>query len=54
MPNQTKTVKLVIHPEDLEILDKNMNWTVESGKFNISVGSSSVDIKLTQDIEILK
>ncbi|WP_282124541.1 glycoside hydrolase family 3 N-terminal domain-containing protein [Algibacter mikhailovii] len=54
LPNQTKTVKLVIHPEDLEILDKNMNWTVEPGKFNISVGSSSVDIKLTQDIEILK
>lgn len=45
-PNETKTITFTLNPDDLEILDKNMNWTVEPGEFEIMVGSSSVDIKL--------
>ena len=52
LPNETKTVKFVIHPDDLAILDKNMNWTVEPGMFKIMIGSSSVDIRLSEDFEI--
>ncbi|MEP5504090.1 MAG: glycoside hydrolase family 3 N-terminal domain-containing protein [Algibacter sp.] len=52
LPNETKIVKLVIHPDDLVILDKNMNWTVEPGMFKVMIGSSSVDIQLSKDFEV--
>jgi beta-glucosidase len=45
-PGEKKTVKFTLHPSDLELLDKNMNWTVEPGKFEVLIGSSSVDIHL--------
>ncbi|MBO9659566.1 MAG: glycoside hydrolase family 3 C-terminal domain-containing protein [Chitinophagaceae bacterium] len=44
-PGEKKTVKFLIQPEDLELLDKNMNWTVEPGVFEAWVGSSSEDIR---------
>ncbi len=43
---EKKTVKFLIQPEDLELLDKNMNWTVEPGVFEAWVGSSSEDIRV--------
>ncbi|MHA7944828.1 glycoside hydrolase family 3 N-terminal domain-containing protein [Formosa sp. 3Alg 14/1] len=52
-PGETKTVHFTLHPEDLEILDINMNWTVEPGNFEIMVGSSSVDIHLRERINVL-
>ena len=52
-PGETKTVKFSLKPEDFELLDKNMNWTVEPGKFEILIGSSSEDIKLKQEIELV-
>lgn len=45
-PGEKKTVKFTIHPDDLALLDKNMNWTVEPGQFEIWIGNSSVDIRL--------
>jgi beta-glucosidase len=45
-PGETKTVNFKIHPKDLEILDKNMNWTVEPGKFEVLIGSSSTNIQM--------
>jgi beta-glucosidase len=51
-PGEKKTVKFTLHPDDLAILDKNMNWTVEPGQFEIWVGRSSVDIKLKKSIFI--
>ena len=51
-PNETKTVKFTLHPEDLEILDINMNWTVEPGDFEVLIGSSSEDIKLKDSFKI--
>jgi len=45
-PNETKTINFTLHPDDLAILDKNMNWSVEPGTFKVMIGSSSVDIKL--------
>jgi beta-glucosidase len=53
-PNETKTVHFSLKPQDLELLDKNMNWVVESGKFEVLVGSSSEDIKLKREFEITK
>ncbi len=53
LPGETKTVEFTLHPEDLQLLDKNMNWTVEPGIFKVKVGSSSTDIKLNGSFEIL-
>jgi beta-glucosidase len=51
-PGETKTVEFVLKPEDFELLDKNMNWVVEPGTFDIMIGASSEDIKLKQQIEL--
>lgn len=51
-PGEKKTLKFVLQPDDLAILDKNMNWTVEPGKFMVMMGSSSEDIRLKREFEI--
>jgi len=51
-PGETKTVKFTLHPDDLAILDKNMNWTVEPGIFEVRLGSSSVDIRVKKRFTI--
>jgi beta-glucosidase len=53
-PGEKKTVHFILHPDDLAILDKNMNWTVEPGKFQVMVGNSSEDIKLKKEFEVVK
>ncbi|MDW7691177.1 glycoside hydrolase family 3 N-terminal domain-containing protein [Flammeovirgaceae bacterium SG7u.111] len=52
LPGETKTIDFVLHPDDLVLLDKNMNWTVEPGTFKVMVGSSSEDIRLSGAFEI--
>ncbi len=44
-PGETRTVTFTVNPDDLEILDRNMNWTVEPGEFDVMVGPSSADIR---------
>ena len=48
-PGETKTVSFVLLPEDLQILDRHMEWTVEPGEFEVRIGASSNDIKLKRD-----
>jgi beta-glucosidase len=45
-------VQFTLHPDDLSILDKNMNWTVEPGKFQVMIGSSSENIKLKKEFVV--
>jgi len=52
-PGEKQIVNFTLHPDDLALLDKNMNWIVESGKFKIMIGNSSEDIKLTTGFEII-
>lgn len=52
-PGETKTVHFTIKPSDLQILDRNMNWTVEAGDFEIMIGASSDDIKLKGNITVV-
>ncbi|HVW59039.1 MAG TPA: glycoside hydrolase family 3 N-terminal domain-containing protein [Puia sp.] len=52
-PGEQKTIHFTLHPTDLSILDKNMNWTVEPGKFEVRIGSSSTDIRLKKEFTIL-
>lgn len=51
-PGETKTVKFTLKPDDLALLDKNMNWTVEPGEFEVMIGSSSEDIRLRQAFSV--
>ncbi len=51
-PGETKTVKFVIKPDDLKLLDKNMKWVVEPGIFELMIGSSSEDIRLRKNFSI--
>lgn len=53
-PGESRTIKFTLHPDDLAILDKNMNWRVEPGKFRVMIGTSSEDIKLTKEFTVLK
>lgn len=51
-PGESKVVRFHLTPEDLQILDRNMEWTVEPGEFEIMAGSSSADIRLSQTVEL--
>jgi beta-glucosidase len=52
LPGQTSTVKLRLTPEELSLLDRDMNAVVEPGIFEVMVGSSSVDIRLKGQFEV--
>ena len=49
LPGEKKTVKFTISPDDLKLYNKNMDWVVEPGKFEVLISSSSTDIKLKKD-----
>jgi beta-glucosidase len=51
-PGEKRTVRFVLHPDDLAVLDKNMNWTVEPGEFEVWIGTSSTNIKLKRSFTI--
>jgi len=53
-PGETESIKFILKPEDLQILDKNMKWSVEPGKFIVQLGSSSKDIRLKENFTIKK
>ena len=51
-PGESRAVHFTVKPEDLQILDKNMNWTVEPGEFEIMIGASSRDIRLKETVNV--
>lgn len=51
-PGETKTIKLMIQPDDLMLLDRDMHWTVVPGTFDVMVGKSSADIALTAALQV--
>jgi beta-glucosidase len=51
-PGESKTVELKLGFDDLKLLDRNMKWVVEPGQFQIMVGASSQDVRLTQMLEV--
>jgi beta-glucosidase len=53
-PGEKKTVKLKLLPEDLSLFDRDMNFVVEPGTFEVMVGSSSNDLKLKGEFEVKK
>ncbi len=53
-PGETKRVNFVLKPEALQLLDRNMEWTVEPGDFEVLVGASSQDIRMKQKFTLTK
>ncbi len=51
-PGEKKTITFTLQPDDLALLDKNMNWTVEPGTFQVWIGTSSQDIKLKKGFTV--
>ncbi len=51
-PGERKTVRFVLEPEALALLDARLRWVVEPGVFEVAVGSSSQAIHLTGRFEV--
>jgi len=52
-PGEKATVKFLMGPEQLAFVNRGMEKVVEPGNFEIMVGGSSEDIKLTGDFEVM-
>jgi beta-glucosidase len=51
-PGETKTCTFRLISEDLALYDKDLRRVVEPGQFRVMVGSSSEDIRLTDQFEV--
>ena len=51
-PGESRTVRFTLGPEQMVMLDKDMNWTVEPGDFEVRIGSSSEDIRLKETLTV--
>ena len=49
-----KTVTCTLGPDDLMLLNPEMNWVVEPGAFTAMVGAASDDIRLEADFQVQK
>ncbi|HWS85875.1 MAG TPA: fibronectin type III-like domain-contianing protein [Pyrinomonadaceae bacterium] len=52
-PGETRNVSFTLKPEDLALWDRSMRFVVEPGAFKVLVGSSSEDIRLTGEFQIV-
>ncbi|HEV8133336.1 MAG TPA: glycoside hydrolase family 3 N-terminal domain-containing protein [Pyrinomonadaceae bacterium] len=52
-PGETKTVSFTLTPPDLSLWNREMKFVVEPGMFRVMVGSSSEDIRLQGEFEIV-
>lgn len=50
---EEKEIRFTLHPQDLGLWDKNMNFRVEPGSFKVMVGASSTDIRLEGKFNIV-
>lgn len=51
-PGETKQVSFVLTPQDLGLWNKDGHFVVEPGKFKVMIGSSSEDIRLTDEFVV--
>jgi beta-glucosidase len=52
-PGETRGLRFTLKPEDLALWDRSMRFVVEPGAFRVMVGSSSEDIRLTGEFDII-
>ena len=51
-PGESKTVEFSLSPEDLMLLDLDMQWKVVPGTFDLMIGSSSANLPLKAAFEV--
>jgi beta-glucosidase len=51
-PGEKKRLRFTVGHDDLMLLDRNMQWTVEPGRVDVLIGASSEDIRLRGSFEI--
>ena len=52
-PGETRTLTFTLAPDDLALWNRDMKFVVEPGAFRVMIGSSSEDIRLNGDFEIV-
>lgn len=51
-PGEARTVTLTLDARELRMLDEEMRWIVEPGRYRVLVGASSRDIRLRGEVEV--
>jgi glycosyl hydrolase family 3/fibronectin type III domain protein len=51
-PGQKKTVSFTLTPEDLKLLDRDKQWIVAPGIFDVMIGKSSADVAIQGTLEV--
>ena len=51
-PGERRDVTFMIGHDDLQLLDRDLHWTVEPGGFRILIGASSKDIRLRGELQV--
>ena len=51
-PGEQKTVHFTLQPSQTAFLDEDMRWKIEKGEFEVQIGSSSEDIRLTDSFTV--
>lgn len=51
-PGETKQVTFELEPSVMAFLDRDMRWKLEKGVFDLEIGSSSEDIRLTGEFTL--
>ncbi len=49
---ETQQISFELEAEDLKLYNRDLQWILEPGEFNLMVGASSTDIRLQKDITI--
>jgi beta-glucosidase len=53
-PGETKSVTFTVGIKELKMLDKHLDWVVESGDFEVMIGSSSDNIHLNGILKVVE
>lgn len=52
-PGETKQVRMTLSPQEVQLLDRDMQWRVVPGDIDIMVGHSSEDLPLKGTLEVI-
>lgn len=53
-PGEEKEVRFLLSPSQTAFLDEDMRWLIEKGEFQVQIGASSEDIRLTDSYTVIK
>jgi beta-glucosidase len=51
-PGESRDVVFTLRRDDLQMLDRGLNWVVEPGVFRVLIGASSEDIRLRSEFSV--